>query len=155
MNRRLRQPSWEEPLRTKHAAIARYQRSMLVCKALLLLTTLVIAAWVGIQQRDFPGNLGEGLLLGLLVPVAALLVASVYQLVVRLEDGDSPVFLGLTALVPVFNLLLVFISTTWHGNTFASRASPAAERTSPPRNLPPRWNSSAKRSKRERFQHCP
>jgi hypothetical protein len=108
VNRRKRQPPWEEPLCTKLRTIARLQRTMILCTALLTLATVALGAWVATRLRDFPSSVGDWVVLVLLSPVAGWLVVTVYRLVSLLEDGDSPLFLALAVLVPGFNLMLIF-----------------------------------------------
>jgi hypothetical protein len=108
VNKRQRQPPWEEPLCTKLRTIARLQRMIMLCTGMLTLATIALGAWMATQLRDFPSSVGEWVVLVLLSPVAVLLVVTVYRLVSLLEDGDSPLFLALAVLVPGFNLLLIF-----------------------------------------------
>ena len=157
VNRRHRQHAWEEPLRTQLADIARHQRAMLRYAALHVAEFIGIGAWFVWQQRDLDDAGWRWLTMGLLLPVSILLVVSVYQLVARMDDGgDSPLFVALAALVPGFNLLLVFhfnntareylresgIASGWTGITpeqFAAQVALAretAQAPNPPGALP-------------------
>lgn len=107
VNKRKRQPPWEEPLCTKLRTIARLQWLMMRT-AIVTLVTLVLVAWMANQLRDFPSSIGQWIVFMALLLDAGWLVGIVYRLVARLEDGDSPLFLALAVLVPGFNLLLIF-----------------------------------------------
>lgn len=109
VNKRQRQHPWEEPLRTKLSDIARHQRMMIPGTGLLILGQVGIGAWMVIQKRGFPVGLVDWVVpLLMLLPMALLLMVTIYQLVVKLDDGDVPAFMALTMLVPLFNLLVVF-----------------------------------------------
>ncbi len=108
VNKRKRQPPWEEPLCTKLRTIARLQRTMMLCTGILTLATVALGVWMATRLRDFPSSAGDWIVLMALSPVAVWLVVTVYRLVSLLEDGDSPLFLALAVLVPGFNLLLIF-----------------------------------------------
>lgn len=108
VHRRHRKHPWEEPVRTQLADLARHDRAMLRYAAILAVMFTGIAAWFALRQQDFSLNDWRVVMLGLLVPVSVLLMYSVYQLIAGMDDSDSPLFMAFTALVPGFNLLLIF-----------------------------------------------
>jgi len=107
VNKRKRQPPWEEPLCTKLRTIARLQRMMMLCTGMLTLATIAVGAWMAARLQNFPISPGHWVVIVMLTPVVGFIVVTVYRLVALLEDGDSPLFLALAVLVPGFNLLLI------------------------------------------------
>lgn len=156
VNRRHRQNPWEEPLRTQLADIARHDRAMLRWAALLAVAFVGIGAGTVLRHEELTLAGWRLLMLGLLSPVFILLAVQVYQLIARIDDSDSPAFMAIASLVPVFNLMLVFychntakeflrdssINAGWTGITpeqFAAQvelARETAQTLTPPGTLP-------------------